>query len=504
MKKPNPGKEDYRRLRLLTCEQLWSEDRPLFEAGDARGRMARVGVVRAVGVVFSESGTPAQKANARVWLRGLLQDPEEKIRRYAMSALPKIGADSTDEEALLALIKAPATDREKNSLSSTLEKIGGTATLEAVPDLSPDSRQKLAANVARQADPGEIDRQRLLSDWAGVRIRLHCRRGLEHLLADEVNMVLGPGKKFRRVECRPGGVELEARAAFSLGELLTLRCFHTLGFVAGGSSSDSDPRAVAAAMTSSMVGQILRTFTRGAIRYRLEFGSGRQSNTEVRDVADRVHALCPEFLNDPREALWQIMVVARGGLELRPRFRPDPRFAYRRRDVPAASHLPLAAAMVRLAGARENESVWDPFCGSGSELIERALKGGVSRIFGSDRSAEATAIARENLLAAFADPPTFVFSVADFRDFRSFLGTGEISLILTNPPMGRRVPIPDLPELIADFFRVAAEVLTPGGRLVLANPRPEVPVPHSLQRVVRQKIDLGGFDVQLEKFVKLS
>lgn len=503
MKKTNPAKADYRRLRLLSCEQLWSQEVSVFDRGDTRERMVRVGVVRAVGVVFSESGTPAQKAVARVWLRELLQDPEEKVRRYAMTALPKIGADPADEEALLALIKAPATDREKISLSSTLEKIGGTATLEAVPDLSPDSRQKLTANVARQADRGAIDLQRPLSDWSGVRIRLHCRRGLEDLLADEVDLVLGPGKKFRRVECRSGGVEIEARAAFSLGDLLALRCFHTLGFVVGGSSTVSDPRAMTAAMMSPVAGRILRAFTRGAIRYRLEFGSGRQSKTAVREVADRVHALCPEFLNDSREALWQIMVSSRGGVELRPRFRPDPRFAYRLRDVPAASHPPLAAAMVRLAGERENESVWDPFCGSGSELIERALKGGVSRLFGSDRSEEAAGIARDNLLAALSDPPTFAFPVADFRDFRSFLELGEISLILTNPPMGRRVPIPDLPELIADFFRVAAEVLEPGGRLVLANPCPDVSVPRALQRISRQTIDLGGYDVPLEKYVKL-
>jgi len=504
MKKINSAKADYQRLRLLSCEELWAEDVPAFDGGDARVRMARVGVVRAVGVVFSERGTSAQKAVARVWLRGLLQDPEEKIRRYAMTALPKIGAGAEDEQALLTLIKAPATDREKKSLNSTLEKIGGAATLEAVSDLPPDARQKLAANVARQADRGAIDLQRPLSAWAGVRIRLHCRRGLEDLLADEVDLVLVAGKKIRRVECWPGGVGLEATAAFCLSDLFAVRCFHTLGFVAEGRPAGSDPRAVAAALASLLVGQILRTFTRGAIRYRLEFGGRGPSKTAVREVADRVHALCPDFLNDPREALWQIMVSSHGGVELRPRFRPDPRFAYRRRDVPAASHPPLAAAMVQLAGGCENESVWDPFCGSGLELIERALKGGVFRLLGSDRSEEATVIARDNLLAALTDPPRFEFQVADFRDFRSFLKSGEISLILTNPPMGRRVPIPDLPELMADLFRVAAEVLRPGGRLVLANPRSEVPVPRSLKRVIRQKIDLGGFDVQLEKYVKLG
>lgn len=503
MKKLNSAKAEYQRLRHLSCEQLWAEEVPAFDGGDPRDRMARVGVVRAVGVVFSENGTSAQKATARVWLRGLLEDPEEKIRRYAMTALPKVGADSEDEQALLAMIKSPSTAREMTSLNSTLEKIGGAATLAAVADLSPDFRQKLAANVARQTDRGSIDLQRTLREWDGVRIRLHCRRGLEQILADEVDLVLGPGKKFVRIGCWPGRVDLEARSAFCLHDLFAVRCFHTLGFVVGEASSGMEPPAVVEAMTSQVVGRIFQNFTQGTIRYRLEFSGGRQSKVAVREVADRVHAFCPAFLNDPRDALWQV-VASTLGVELRPRLRPDPRFAYRHQDVPAASHPPLAAAMVRVAGGRENESVWDPFCGSGLELIERALQGGVTRLLGSDCNEEATVIARNNLLAALGDPPSFAFQVADFRDFRDFLGSKKVSLILTNPPMGRRVPIPDLPALMTDLFRVAAEVLIPGGRLVLANPRPEVPVPRLLKRVLRQRVDLGGFDVHLEKYVKLG
>ena len=61
--------------------------------------------------------------------------------------------------------------------------------------------------------------------------------------------------------------------------------------------------------------------------------------------------------------------------------------------------------------------------------------------------------------------------------------------IVTNPPMGKRVPIANLPRLIADLFAAAATVLQPGGRLVFANPLPmESPNPtlklHSRQVVV--------------------
>jgi SAM-dependent methyltransferase len=514
MKKINPAKEDYQRLRGLTCDQLWTQEVPAFDGGDSRERMARVGVLRAVGVVFSEFGTMAQKEMARQWLRGLLRDPEEKVRRYAMTALPKIGASEQDESALLALIKTPATEREKTSLSRTLEKIGGTASLAAVQDLAPASLQKIVANVARLEDPGTVDLKRNFAEFSGVRIHLQCRRGLEGILKEEAGSVFQREGKFCILECRPGVVVVEARKAFCLGDIFILRCFHTLSFfLAAGLRSpgqeSSLPAAVAGVIASPMARRILEAFTEGPIRYRLEFASKGHQRAAVREVAERVHALCPIFLNDPRNALWQINVLPDGGgVEMTPRLRPDPRFSYRRRDVPAASHPPLAASMARLAVPAVNDTIWDPFCGSGLELIECALLGGVRKIIGSDRSAEATAIARENFFSACSrrsapsDLRDASFHTADFRATEAIIGRGGISLLITNPPMGRRVPIPDLPGLVADLFQVAADGLAPGGRLVFANPCPETPVPRSLQRVYGQKIDLGGFDVQLEKYLK--
>ena len=70
--------------------------------------------------------------------------------------------------------------------------------------------------------------------------------------------------------------------------------------------------------------------------------------------------------------------------------------------------------------------------------------------------------------------------------------------------MGRRVPIPNLDQLIAELFVAAETVLKPGGRLVLANPLPIKPRGTSLKLQFREKIDLGGFHCHLEKYVKRS
>src|SRR5206468_3078545 len=120
----------------------------------------------------------------------------------------------------------------------------------------------------------------------------------------------------------------------------------------------------------------------------------------------------------------------------------------------------------------QNEIVWDPFCGSGLELIERALLDGVRSIRGTDRSPEAVAIARNNFAAANVKHVHAEFTCCDFRDFATVAGLGaeNVTLVISNPPMGRRVPIGNLRRLIEDLFSAAATVLQPGGRLVFANP----------------------------------
>ena len=509
----NPGKELYRQLRRMSCARLWEEEVPRFDAAAPQARLDRVALVRAVGVVFSESGGTEEKERARRWLLRLLEDPSEKIRRYAMTALPKLGADSDVEKALLSLAHSADGAREQKFLGRTLDKIGGAATLETIRAVGAgrfpsQTEQKVRASVARGQDAGAIRLERVLGEFAGLRIHLRGRAGLESFVREELEANARIRKKFRVAEVRRGLVTIVPLAPFSLADIFTLRCFGTVGLVPGAVPATDAPdfiESLASVVASPLSMRVLETFTDGTVRYRIEFiGKGHQRGA-VRRLADLVYARCPEILNDARSALWAVDIHPAGRgcfVELRPRLTPDPRYDFRRRDVPAASHPPMAACMARLAGDHDREIVWDPFCGSGLELVERALRGGVQCVHGTDLSEEAIEITRSNFAAAKMDGVQARFTCCDFRDYEKIagLGRGSVSLIITNPPLGKRVPVPNLRCLIQELFDAAARVLRQGGRLVFANPLTVECAHPSLKLEFRQTVDFGGFNCRLEMY----
>jgi tRNA G10 N-methylase Trm11 len=150
------------------------------------------------------------------------------------------------------------------------------------------------------------------------------------------------------------------------------------------------------------------------------------------------------------------------------------------------------------SSSRKHEIVWDPFCGSGLELVERSLLGGVQKIIGTDLSPEALHIAQQNFAAAKIQNIETQFVASDFRNFDA----GRVTLIITNPPMGKRVPISNLRQLIDDLIQTAALILVPGGRLVFANPFKNSTPPSALRRDFSQQIDFGGFHCWLERYLK--
>jgi 23S rRNA G2445 N2-methylase RlmL len=247
----------------------------------------------------------------------------------------------------------------------------------------------------------------------------------------------------------------------------------------------------------------LRTFTKGRpIRFRVA-GTTR---AEAWKIAERTRAAASDVVNDPRESTWEVFVAEGAGeriVELVPRGWDDRRFAYRTETVPASSHPSLAAAIALVAPRRADDVVWDPFAGAGAELVERARLGPYARLVGTDLDPKAVRAARTNLANAGVKG-----ALIEEADALSFVLQPGPSLIVSNPPMGRRVQRGTHKDVLERFVDRAAQVLVPGGHLVWTMPElRKFDMRASRAGLTLERswtIDMGGFEADLAVYRKRS
>lgn len=459
----------------------------------------RAKLCRALGRVARE----AEGDFALAALVALIDDGDLATRRQAIVALGKLGGDSVGR-ALAARLAREERVEVVRALVEALGKVGGAAARGALASVTPKGDAELSRVLERarlfaertetRGEPSSIDPTR--SFERPVSVAFHCRRGLARLLAMEL-----PQRDRARV-AGPGLVLAEARSTMSA--LFQSRIALRFGFPLPPEPSSGDaPGALARVLTSPAALSILRTFTRGAIRYRIEWPEAGHRRAATLRAALAVAKARPELVNDPTASMWEVLAVERDGLlevELWPRGLDDPRFGYRVGDVYAASHPTIAAALALAAGARREDVVWDPFVGSGLELAERSRLGPFAKLVGTDVDPRALAVARGNLESASVHG--FELVQADARTFRP---APPPSLVLTNPPMGRRVVHRrDIGALYRDVIGNVAAVLAPGGRFVWMSPAFEATVQLAeragLTTRERIRVDMGGFGAELQAF----
>lgn len=258
----------------------------------------------------------------------------------------------------------------------------------------------------------------------------------------------------------------------------------------------------------------LRFLAQGKGRFRLDTSLiPDDGKAHIWPIVDRLNKIFGPFgwSNDPKEAPWSwhwCRWEGSWGWLLIPREGLKKRFAYRRQDVPASSHAPLAAALALMALPTPEDTLWDPFCGAGTELLECRLLETFKSAWGFDTSPEAIASAQENtrqLEKLVGSLVSIHWVNRDATHGSSFFETQKTSpsLTITNPPYGKRVHR----HQIQDFYRqVIPEVLVQiplGGRLVWITPfRDQTdPMLKSLGFDFDQsiRVDLGGFWGYLQK-----
>jgi tRNA (guanine6-N2)-methyltransferase len=144
----------------------------------------------------------------------------------------------------------------------------------------------------------------------------------------------------------------------------------------------------------------------------------------------------------------------------------DERMRHRQYKV---AHLPgslrpsVAAALALLSQPAPEDVVLDPFCGSGTVLIERAHVGRYAMLIGSDRDPNAVSAALENI-----GPRYKPLELHQWDALALPLPDHSVSKIVTNLPWGRRYGSHEenrrlYPRILQEFYRL----LSRGGKIVI-------------------------------------
>jgi 23S rRNA G2445 N2-methylase RlmL/HEAT repeat protein len=462
------------------------------------------------GRIVKAIGRMAADPSAAGVLVELLEDADPKSRRNAAIALGRSRGD-TAAGALMEAWKRDPRPEMRRTIAASLGKVGGEGALALLREAAsaPDPElvriagraSIMVERTASRPSAAGLDPDRTAEQPVDVIVA--SRPGLEALLAEE--LAAAPGVERVQVE---GSGRVRAVLAGPMSSLFAARTWLSFHFpVAGEGTRDGETvaQAVARALGGAAAQRVLGTWTAGAPRYRLEWVDAGHQRAATWEAVRAIAARSPGLVNDPTASTWEVRVTTRGGsvgVALAPRALVDPRFPWRKKDVPAASHPTVAAALARVAGAREGDVVWDPFVGSAGELIERARLGPCRTLFGSDVDPRALAAARENLAAAGLHA---TLEQADVLDF----APPGVTLVITNPPMGRRSSrAAGTGDMLDRFVAHAAAVLVPGGRLVWIAPWPKAAraaAEHAgLALEYARAIDMGGFDAEIQRWARSS
>lgn len=445
-----------------------------------------------------------------------LKDTRPRVRRYAAIAA---GRESWSENASTykiieaALFKAwklTPFDNEKRHIAESLGKLGGESSFELLESVKSEdallnkSIAKALLLLERRFSKAHKTQWQMDNAFASpLPVRLWCRRGLESLLVRQFDgsedvEVSKVGQAFIDVLLKSSpNVLFKNKVFINFGFPLLLKNPHAL----------KNPKVIAESLFTKNTRQILATFSTPPYRIRIEHaGAGHQRSLQwkiAQEIADLSKTQGFSIINDSRQADWEALVSSyESAMFLCPKSFEDPRFSYRVSDVPAASHPTIAASLAHLADIQSEDIIWDPFVGSGTELIESYRSHPCKLLVGTDLEEKALQNTRANMEAA----GVYKFAHLEKADALHFEMSKRFDVVITNPPMGRRVPIKGIEDLLCKFLRRLPHILSPKGCLVWMSPFPELLDRELLKLGFKKsfgsKVDMGGFSAELQKWVR--
>lgn len=406
--------------------------------------------------------------------RALAQDAEPKVRKNAAVSLGRHRAEDVAEH-LAGALSRETVPWVRVSMVLALGAMGGDRARAALDALEPadETEAEAARKALDRLTPGGRDvAWRTDVPWQRD-VLIEAPVGLEEIAAAEA-LEKGVG---RLAMVGPGRL-VAPRGVPPWSIVPALRCVHAVSvrLAQGPSLPEGNGEEVRAAV----LGLLHRSALRGvrellhtdndSIRFRFALQGTRLGREDLGRLLRGVREVCrPLGLVDSPSNYGVELIVAdhRSGAELLlvPGFAGDERFAYRREDVGAAVNPVIAACLARLVRTPTGGVLFDPTCGSGSLLVERALLGGIERAVGLDVSPTAVRAARTNVGAAGLVGRVRV-SRGDARDPERW---PECDEVVANLPFGVRTRrgSEDIRGLYDRVIANLAGHLRPGGRAVL-------------------------------------
>lgn len=298
-----------------------------------------------------------------------------------------------------------------------------------------------------------------------MRYFAHSLPGLGGILADEVVDHTGAGVD----------VSTDGRAdvaAFEAREVPVLRCAEDVFVEVATSRGTADPRRLASALLDpDGLERALSVYAgvAGGLRARMGFRVAVRVASEEgfrrtdlrRALHETVSAQRPRWREaDPADIeLWVHQTGSRWRSGIRLTGGKRSRRSSRQLERAGALRPSVAAAMVRLAGAPRGWLL-DPFCGTGTVLIEAAVSGW--QPVGSDIDERATPLASVNASAPVA--------VADARALP--LEASTAAAVASNLPFGKRFELPGRPvPFVRGVLEEIRRVSKDGADVALLAPR---------------------------------
>lgn len=400
-------------------------------------------------------------------LEKALEDPrlvqDSGLRRVALESAARCAGSS---DLATAWVKSQADEGSRVAMLATRE------------------RHRHHAGDARWVIPAR-------ARWLATSLlRLRFKEGMHDWVIREIQS--NPG--IRVLKIGKGELLIRCDHDRSYGEVLSWRTVLDHAFV------QPDAKLVDFVRSRELQAQLQELYPDQEIPFRLALpGQGRQASWTM---APQLVQVCPQLVNEPRQSWLELGQSTQGGAWARPRLRDlDTRFAYRVAEIPAASHPTVAAGLAAAARPQQGDRIWDPFVGSGLELIEAGRQARCALLLGSDLDARALDCARANAQAAGLQ---LRLEQVDARR----IDLPPLDKVISNPPHGRRVAQDqDLKALYTAVFERAWGALVEGGEIHWLCPQPEWIHQRALakggQSEIRGRMDLGGLVVCYQRIRKV-